>query len=100
MRFPRKIPPKSGVNRRFQRLYHLGMGQNSQQMDVRTERRSSRRSVRAQLAGVGNAIAVARKPAIACMNQPVEPWQTEYSIERPSPPDAPCDIEIDVSAEN
>ena len=45
-------------------------------------------------------MAVARKPAIARMQQPVEPWQTEYRIKRPGPPDTPRDIEINVSAGN
>ena len=65
-----------------------------------TGRTKDRSSLRAQLAGVRNAIAIPRKPAITRMQQPVESWQTEYRIERPRPPDTPRDIEINVGAGN
>jgi hypothetical protein len=44
-----------------------------------------------QAASVRDVMAVSRKPPVAEMDQAIETGEAEKSVERPRPPDFPCD---------
>ena len=45
-----------------------------------------------------HAVPVPRKPPIAHVDQPIEPWQTENRIEGPGPPDPSRHIQINIGS--
>jgi hypothetical protein len=41
-----------------------------------------------------DSVSIPIEPTIAPPKDPIETWQPEHGVERPSPPDSPCHIEV------